>query len=297
MPYVYLITTVIFSSLGNIMATFYNKKNSSVKDPVPLYNVVYVATTLLSFSLMYIFDFSFDPSVLLYSLAFGTCYAASTIGGINALKHGSVALTTLVVQLSLIAVTIWGFFFWGAEFNLLVASGIILVVLSLVLCIYKKEENDSGMINPKWLFWVSLGFLGNTGCTILQRTQQMQYEGKHGKMLMVFALIIALGVCLTRLLLSRKKEIAEGYPCELKKISRRSLIFPVITGVANAMVNLFVMLLAGTDLSPSIIYPAIAIGALSIVTLFSVIVFGERLSTRRWIGVAIGIAAIIILNL
>ena len=69
------------------------------------------------------------------------------------------------------------------------------------------------------------------------------------------------------------------------------------TGLFNLILNLFVMLMATSSLSPSLIYPTISIGGLMIVTLFSLFAFRERLRASQWVGVALGITSVLLLSL
>ena len=72
--------------------------------------------------------------------------------------------------------------------------------------------------------------------------------------------------------------------------------FDVAAGVGNVFLNVFVMLMAVSSLSPTLIYPTIAVGGLIITTCFSVLAFREKLKWWQWIGVAIGIIATAILS-
>ena len=83
-----------------------------------------------------------------------------------------------------------------------------------------------------------------------------------------------------------------------KAILKKGLVaFPVADGLLNTLHNLIIIILATSDLSPSIIYPTIAIGGLSITCIFSLIVFKERLRWWQWIGIAVGGAAVALLSI
>ncbi len=209
------------------------------------------------------------------------------VGLVYALKTGSVLLTSLILQLSLIGTTIWGFFFWDTKFSLVVGVGLVFVVVSLWLCLYtgKKEERK---LNPKWIFWVLVLFLGNACCTIVQKTQQMDFDGKYGNFMMMIA--TGLGVIATVFL------YLKGNRAQEKTLLKESWYFPVLAGVLNAVQNLLVILLATTTLSPSLIYPVLSIGSLMVVTGFSAFVFKEKMQWWQWIGIGIGIIAIALLS-
>ncbi len=247
----------------------------------------------LGWTIIYIFDFSFEPLVLLYSVGYGICYTLAIIGHIKALKCGSVALTAFIKQTSLVCVSFWGFAFWGTPLTSNTLIGLILIALALFLCFFtgnKKQSVDGQKpITFKWVVYALILLVGNAGCSIVQRYEQMAFDGKHGSMLMVSASAFSAIVCLIMFLREEKKE--------WKEVVKTSWYLPTLVGISSAVLNLFIILMASTTLSPSVIYPGIAVGGFTITTLFSVIVFKERLQLSQWIGLAIGVVALIFLNL
>ena len=140
MPYLYLISSVFFMSSSSVFGAFYNRKSAGKKDAPALYSFIYLFTVFLGWAVLFAITPSFEWKVLPYSLAFGAFYTVCQIGNINALKTGPTVLTSLMLQLSLIAVTAWGFFFWDSEFTWLVGVGLILVALALWLCLYTGKK-------------------------------------------------------------------------------------------------------------------------------------------------------------
>ena len=114
-----------------------------------------------------------------------------------------------------------------------------------------------------------MAFFGNAGCSIVQRTQQIQFSGQHKYMLMTFATLLSAIACFIIYLYGDKSKS--------KEILKKSWYFPVTAGSCNVILNLFVMLLATSSLSPSFIYPVIGVGGLMVVTLVSLFIFKEKL--------------------
>lgn len=291
MSYLYLIIAVISTSLGSVLCEFYNRRTTNSKNATQLFNFVRLFSTLVVWCIIFLFDLSFDWSVLIYSVGFGLCFALVNVSIITAFKYGSVALTSLILQASLIGVTIWGLIFWDAPLTILVVVGLVLVVISLALCLFDKKSDESSKEKNfgKWLFFSLAMFVGNAGCSIIQREQQIAYAGKHGSLMMVFAVLISTLICLILYLRSDRKNS--------QPVQKKNLAFPVATGIANSALNLFVILLATSELSPSLIYPVIAVGGLGVNILFSLFAFKEKLKWWQWIGIAVGAVAILLLNL
>ena len=108
-------------------------------------------------------------------------------------------------------------------------------------------------------------------------------------MLMVFASFISLAVFFAVFMVKGRKNA--------KTLIKRSWHFPVFAGLCNVALNVFVILLATSELSPSLIYPTIGVGGLIVVILFSLFAFKEKLKTLQWIGIFIGAIATILLSL
>lgn len=293
MPYIYLSLSVLGMSSANILCGFFNKKNATAKKATVFYNLMFQIAALVAWAVLFCIEPSFDWGVVLYSLGFGTCFLTCNIGIVIAMKTGPVSLTSLIVQLSLIATTVWGFFFWDTPFTWYVGVGLALVVVSLWLSLYEgKKKNANEKLSLKWIVFVFLAFAGNAGCSIIQRTQQLSYNGQHGNLLMVCGLTIAVAFFLIQFLCLKKEEKAE-----IKPIFKKDWYLPVAGGLSNGLLNLMIILLASTTLSPSVIYPVLSVAGLAIVSIFSFLVFKEKMRWWQWLGVAVGAAAVAILSL
>ena len=291
MPYLYLVSTLFLSSASGILGSFYNRKTSGMRDATALYNFMICSASFLGWTVLFLIQPSFDARVIPYGIGFGIGYAVCMIGFINALRTGPISLTTLFLNLSLIATVIWGFFFWNSDPSILVIIGLVLVAVALWLCLYTGKENDGvGKISLKWLFFVALTFVGNSACAIIQKTQQLHFNGNHGNLMMMCGLCFASLFCLVLYLRSDKSDS--------KEILKKGFgFFPVADGLLNTLHNLIVIILATSTISPSIIYPTIAIGGLAFTCIFSLIVFKEKLRLWQWIGIAVGAVAVAILSI
>ena len=84
---------------------------------------------------------------------------------------------------------------------------------------------------------------------------------------------------------------------DTKTILKKSWYIPLAAGGMNGLLNLFVILLATSVLSPSLIYPVIGVGSLIVTTFFSMLIFKEKMHWWQWCGVAIGAIAVALLSI
>ncbi len=144
-------------------------------------------------------------------------------------------------------------------------------------------------ISAKWLIYIMMAFVGNAGCSIVQRTQQTAFNGKHGNFLMFVATGCSLLLFLVMFLRSDRTKA--------KQTLQKSWYIPTAAGACNVVLNFLVMLMAVSTLSPTVIYPTISVGGLMLSMLFSVFAFKEKLAWWQWVGVFVGAIAVGVLSL
>ena len=288
MNYLYLFLSVLCVASTNVIGKRYNQKNAQRIGASSIYNFFLLSAVFFCWLILFLRDRTYDVAVIPYSLLFALCYTLCHIGTINALKLGSVMLTSLFGKLSLILVSVWGFFFWNQNFTPMAGVGLLLTAVALWLCLYQGKGGEGVKPNFKWLGCLFLVLFGNAGCSIVQRNQQVKFEGKHGSFLMLVATGVSL---LVFFLLYWRSDRSES-----RIIAKTAWYFPVTAGVANALLNLLVIFLATSPLSPSLIYPTLAVGSLILISLASLLMFREKMRPWQWCGVLLGIVATGILS-
>jgi len=69
-----------------------------------------------------------------------------------------------------------------------------------------------------------------------------------------------------------------------------------LCGLANGIVNLFTMILSNT-MPASVMFPLISGGGIILSTIVSIVLYKEKLNTYQFIGLLMGIASVVFLNL
>jgi len=288
MEYIYLIGAVCFSAMLSIMGALFNKVNENGENFSAFYNFIVTTSAFIVWGIIYIMESGFEWGVLLYSTLYGICYTCALMGLICALKCGKVSLTSFIKQLSLVGVAVWGALFWNATLDVNVVIGIILIIPSMYLC-FKSTGNDEKSISLRWLICILMLFVGNAGCSIVQKYQQMTFDGNYGSMLMFFGCGFSAVVCF---ILYKRRDVTSHSKMNIRRIG-----YPVMAGISSALLNLFIIRLALSSLSPAVIYPVIAVGGMLVTILFSVTVCKEKLNLYQWFGLMIGVIAVVFLNL
>lgn len=283
-----LLSLIIVAQLSqNVLLSAYTKKYGG--------QGTFAVTALIALAALAVFFFAggfsytFAWRYVPYSVAFALSYASANLFTFLALREGSLSLTCLVNSYSLLIPALYGMIFLHEAVGVLMLIGIALLLVSLFLINReKKEEEGEKKITPRWILFVSLSFLGNGFCSTTQKMQQEAFGGVGTTEFMLVALALAFVIFF---LLSFFCERGEG-----RTAIRGGWYFAVLCGLANGACNFFVILL-NPMMPASVMYPLISAGGILVTTLVSVFVFGERLSRSQWIGMAIGVASIVCLNL
>ncbi len=227
---------------------------------------------------------TFDVRVLPYAAAFAVSYAVSTVASVAAVSCGSLSLTSLIVSYSLMLPTVYGLVFLHDPIGVGLIPGLVLLGASLILI---NRKDKSIRFSLRWVISVTLAFLGNGMCSVVQKMEQVRFDGAYKNELMIEALLI---VTLLVLVMSLKEEHKD-----LGQYIKSSWYYGVISGVLNGMVNLFAMVLCGR-MPVSLMFPLISAGGIIVTYLVSRFLYKEKLTKTQFAGFFLGIVAVALLN-
>jgi multidrug transporter EmrE-like cation transporter len=277
-----LISIILGVTAQDVTKKIYNKKSSA---PGTYFFVTLSALVAAIFFTLTSGSLSFNMDLIPYSAAFAVAYTTGVVGSVVAIASGPLSLTTLIVSFSLMLPTLYGLIFRNDPISIGLFPGLVLLAASLVL-INKRDAEVK--INPKWVISVIFAFLGNGFCTIAQNVQQVRFSGNYKSEFMIIALAITAVAALVMTLIKERKIIQKQSPL--------CYSLGVICGAANGAVNYIVMVLS-LRMHASVMFPIISAGGILMAAILSMTVYREKLSKLQKIGLALGILAIIVLNI
>ena len=231
-------------------------------------------------------DWAFRPQQLIPAAAFALAYASATLFAVLAIKHGSLALTSLFISYSLLIPCFYGILFLREPIGWTLIAGIILLAISLWLTNYQKSEKT---ISLKWLLLVLFAFIGNGMCSTVQKAEQQVFAQSEQNMIMILALgmvtVFLLGLSFF------SKERKDWGACY-----RVGLPLALLSGLINGASNALVIYL-NQHLPASVMFPVISAGGIILIMPYSIWVCHERFSKQQWLGFTAGVASVILLNL
>ncbi len=261
----------------------YNKK---IKSGAFTFSALSVLCSLIVFLIISKGKFNFSSQFIPYSISFAVFYSAATVGTFLAISTGPLSITGLICKYSLLLPSIYGILFLDEPTGPLLYIGLGLLVVSLFLINYKGKGNDK-KLSLKWAIFMLIAFFGNGGCSTVQKVQQIKFDGAGKNEFMIIALLISFVVMLVIALVFERENIT-------KKITA-GVHWYTICGLANGVLNLFVMMLAVWP--ASVVFPIMSAGGILLTTTIGVTVYKEKLTVTEIIGMVLGTVSIILLNL
>lgn len=233
---------------------------------------------------------------LITGLLFGAVTTLQSITLILAFKIGPMAYTSVIINFSTLLTALSGVLWFDEKLYVLQMIGIALMLVSFI-CSANGESNQK-KTNAKWLSLCIVSFLATGGIGIMQKFHQSsEYKAELNSLLVVafasssaFALILA--AIFNRMSNSNNKDEKSVYRDKKKLFGLLLLI--ALQGIGIAVNNKINLYLSGV-MSSSVFFPTVNGGGLILTTLCSVIIFKERLSTKQWIGIAVGILSVVLL--
>lgn len=281
-----LIATIFSISLQNVVKKAYNNKTGGSKFIFP---AVSCLVALLFFIVSSGFELNFTAEIIPYALLFALSYGSATIFSFLSIQAGSLSLTSLITSYSLVIPTFYSIIFRGDEATLTLYLGIAALLISLLLMNLKgKGEGETVKISLKWVIFVAIAFLGNGVCSTVANVQQLDFPGMYKNEFMIIALTVVVAVLFALSFFTEKENI--------RHCVRKGHGLMIICGIANALANLFVLMLSG-KINGSIMFPLISAGGIILTSLVSIFVYREKLSRLQYCALVLGIAAVVLLNL
>ena len=281
---VFLIIIVFGVVAQNISKKEFSKR---VNSGTMTFNAGCVAATLVFFAATAGGNLVFLKETLLYALAFAAVYTICTITTLAAIKTGPLSLTALISSYSLIIPTVYGMTALGEPVTKWVIIGIVLLMVSLVFVNLEKKGEEK-KITAKWLIYVTISFVSNGMCSVVQRLHQISSGGLYKNEFMLIALTISLAVLMLIALISEYGQF--------KNTLKKGFVWYTASGISNGLVNLFVMVLA-LKMSASVMFPVISGGSIILTVLIAWLCYKEKLSKNQLVGVVLGVISIILLNI
>lgn len=292
-PYLLLFISLFASALGTVARKYFVEKSGAAVSPKCIYTA---ASCLVAALCLAATGELLSPSrfTLLLSLLFGTVTALQGIAMLAAMRKGPVSYTMMFASFSTVVTALSGVLFFDERITWLKGIGILLMLVSFVFAVDREKNGKKG--NLGWLLLCIGVFLGTGAIGIMQKVHQTSAYKEELNVFLVLSFIATAVVCTIFCLLLRSGEGEEKNL--IFRLDKKGLLFLLLItvggGVCVAVNNKLNLFLSGV-LDASVFFPIANGGAVVLSALFAFFLFKERLSVKRWIGLSIGVLAVVLL--
>lgn len=256
---------------------------------------------LLLFSLFQPEARQISPETLMFGILFGLGFMLTIIFYNLAISTGPLSYTAFYFSASMLIPTVTGIIAFNEAMTLTTVAAILLFLAAFYFINVnpdQKSEGGSTKRSDKWLLYCLLTFLFNGLLAVIQKFHQHQMEGTQSSGLMF------VGFCSAFVfyILAYTVQYVTGKKQESLTISRegtvlRQNLLPMVLLAATSLIGNIIMTFLSGVVPSSYLFPLVQGSIIVSITLCSMLLFREKLSTFGKIGIMLGVFAIIIINL
>lgn len=292
MNYLLLIASTISGVTKNLLSKSDKKSFSGLKNQC-LVNIITSIVALAVFGassrdLGMISDVRFLILALLYGLFTMLCQ----ICYISAVEKGAVSICSMIFSCGFIIPTLYAPLVYADEhLDPLKIMGIVLLVASAVLVAGRTEKSRAGI----WMLLAVAAMVCSGMIGILQKIFCAKYDVANTSEYLFVSFAFMLLISTVLFFAERRKEPAT-HSESAGGIPLKRILLPLAFGICAVFCNKANLYLTGV--LPSVVFfPVYNGGVLASTTVSSCIIYRERLTKLQWLGVALGVASIIIIAL
>lgn len=288
--YILLIFSMFANLSGCLLKKFINDKYENNLFAYQFYNsVVSFSAALCLFILAENFSISFYTVIM--ALIFGTITLFQQLFNLLALETGPFSYTNVIISLSTLIPTLSGAIFWNEKISFIQICGILLLILCLVLSV--DFSNKDKKTNMKWFIYSMCAFATTGLIGVMQKIHQTSIYKDELDVFLITSFVFSFIISSILAALFNKKRLTSKSTSKTI-LSFTPIVLLLLSGIFVAVNNKFNLYLSGI-LDSAIFFPLVNGGGLILSSIFSVIVFKEKLSHVQWLGLVIGIISTILI--
>lgn len=277
------------TALGLVESVFLKQYNNKHDKGNFIFMAFISLFSMLVFLLLDEGGFNAPPEMWFYAILAGIFYCSASFLTFVAFGCGSFAMSTLILGYAMVFSIGYGLFFLSETASVFTYIGFALILISLYLTRSNKEEAaEKKRITLKWVICISLSVVGSGMFGVLVRMQQSVFANKCNNEFMVVTLGFS-ALCLFVIGLIR-----EGR--DFLYVLKHGAVWGALAGMSNGFNNMLAIIL--NLMMPLSISAPVKAGTRVIVSfIISILLFKERFERRQIVGVILGAAALVLLNI
>lgn len=283
MKYLLIPALCVLASAKITLQSYFAKKNEQTNNARLTFNLwMFAAVALLC--LPALFSGEIPPFVWVAAILFGILSAVFQTLYLKAFSLGDVSLTVLINNYSMMLPILVSVLFYHEPLGWVRPLGILLCFLSLAFDVsFTRGKRTDG----KWLFCVLFVFLSNGAIGVLQKVFAAEGYGAYTADFLAIGYLTAAAFCAVSLLPARKKSPF--------RLTGKTLLPPLAVGAILTGFQYLYTYSLGV-LPGTLLIPCYGGGVSVLLSITGVLLYKERLTKRKAMGLALGICAIVLMS-
>lgn len=288
--YLLLLTSIIFASANSVVL----HKVTLDGGKIFRYNLIGAAVWCLCLFIANGCTVTLSFDSLLWGIVYGITQALFILFKTLAMNTGSVSVTTLIGNCSLVVSVLACFLIWNEKIMLFDVCGLLVLMVGIFLTTYKKSRAE---YNKKWLIYSALFlvFAAGVGLTFKAFSKS---GGSYmaGDMMLLSSIVMLISYTAICIFTGGFKQ-GRGDADESHRATQKAFILSAVaSGLLSCVYNRLNIFLAGA-LPGVIFYPSFNGGVVFLSTALSILLLREKLSKKQIIGMLVGVLGICIIGI
>lgn len=253
-------------------------------------NVLFNATVFLTAATLFCFEIpKASAKTWIFAAIFALLTVAFQLSYTKALSVGTVSLTVMAVNLSMIFPSLVSVVFYNESLTVMRVVGIVLTVFSFILAADFKSE---AKLSHLWFVFAIIAILANGSIGIIQKIFGNSEVVGEKKSFVACSYAIAFVITFALYLWMRSGN--PGIAC--KKTKMKTYVFAASAGIVLSVFQ-WLNTYAISVMDGSFLFPVYSGGSIILSSAVGVLFFKDKLEKRQTISLALGIVAVIIMNI
>lgn len=284
-----LTVTIASGVLGNTVRNRFAKTDLKTDSDNTLYNLItcIVCAVLMALCAVILPGGGFRVSgyTLLLALCFSVLTAGSELTSTLALRHGPMALTTLITLCGMLVATAFGTVVWHETVTVWQVIGIVLMLASLVLVMNPKLNRQ---VTAAWIVLSLLSLLFNGSLGVVQKIHGTS-DFSEEKIGFLFYTFVFTSLILAGMLLVDR---CRGKRCTFR-VSGKAGISAAVVGVTCALQNAINLYLVAV-MQSAVFFPICNGTQMLLIGLVGSVLLHERMSKKQTVGFFLGLVSVML---
>ena len=290
-PCIILAASILITTGVRCFSNIYSKKYTNNTADTAFFTLCSAALSMIVVLVFVFLDgfrgvswFTFLLAILFAAVSFINTYTAT-----RALVLGPLAYTCVIAAASSIIPVLYGRFFLGEQITVFQIIGMVLILISVFLSVETQGEKKKASL--RWLGYALLNFLMNGTIGVLQKIHRASaHAHESNEYLLIMFFFMALITAGYLVILRKKGTVRSAKPLKMPKV----FLVLLAAGVSAGLINVLNLYLSGA-FDAAFLFPVLNGGGTLAALILAFVVFKEKFTLRRSIGLAVGVLALMFL--